>query len=129
MLYEFLSDEGEGLRVMQAHLDRIVGAFREKGLAVSVTSVGDRPCGEAVDEARMEARRARAAEATRLCHDRELLFTGGSTDCNIPLSMGIPAGCVGCYEGAGSHTREEYIRTGSLGPGLRFALEMMTYYL
>ena len=129
MLYEFRSDEGEGLRVMQAHLDRIVGAFREKGLEVRVTSVGDRPCGKAVDEARMEALRARAAEATRLCHDRELLFTSGSTDCNIPLSMGIPAVCVGCYEGAGSHTREEYIRTGSLGPGLRFALEMMTYYL
>ena len=43
--------------------------------------------------------------------------------------MGIPAICVGCYEGAGSHTREEYIRTDSLRPGLRFALEMMMYYL
>ena len=129
MLYEFRSDEQEALRIMQASLDRIISTFREKGLEVSVTSVGDRPCGAAADPERMDALRAKAREATLLCHGRELRYTSGSTDCNIPLSMGIPAICVGCYEGAGSHTREEYIRTDSLRPGLRFALEMMMYYL
>lgn len=129
MLYEFRSDEREALQIMQSHLDRILASFREKGLEITVTSVGDRPCGGTADEAGMAALRTRATEATRLCHGRELLFTSGSTDCNIPLSMGIPAVCVGCYEGAGSHTREEYIRTDSLRPGLRFALEMMAHYL
>ena len=128
MLYEFRSDEREGLQIMQAHLDRIVGSFRDRGLEVSVTSVGDRPCGDTVDEARMDALRRRAADATLRCHGKELRYGSGSTDCNIPLSMGIPAICVGCYEGAGSHTREEYIRTDSLGPGLSFALSMMLHY-
>ena len=128
MLYEFRSDEREALQIMQASLDRIVASFREKGHAITVTSVGDRPCGDGVDSDRMDALRGRAKEATLLCHGRELEYTSGSTDCNIPLSLGIPAVCVGCYEGAGSHTREEYIRTDSLQPGLRFALEMMMYY-
>ncbi len=129
MLYEFRSDEQEALGIMQASLDRIVSSFREKGLEISVTSVGDRPCGAPADRERMDALRAKAREATLLCHGRELRYASGSTDCNIPLSMGIPAICVGCYEGAGSHTREEYIRADSLRPGLRFALEMMMYYL
>jgi acetylornithine deacetylase/succinyl-diaminopimelate desuccinylase-like protein len=129
MLYEFRSDEREALDIMQTALDRIVGAFREKGYAITVTSVGDRPCGAPADPERMEALRERAKEATLLCHYRALEYTSGSTDCNLPLSMGLPAVCVGCYEGAGSHTREEYIRTDSLQPGLRFALEMMMYYL
>ena len=128
MLYEFRSDEREALQIMQASLDRIVASFREKGHAITVTSVGDRPCGDGVDSDRMDALRGRAKEATLLCHGRELEYTSGSTDCNIPLSLGIPAVCVGCYEGTGSHTREEYIRTDSLQPGLRFALEMMMYY-
>ena len=129
MLYEFRSDEPEALQIMQASLDRIVASFREKGLEVSVKTVGDRPCGAPADRQRMDALREKAKAATLLCHDRELRFDSGSTDCNIPLSMGIPAICVGCYEGTGSHTREEYIRTDSLQPGLRFALEMMMSYL
>lgn len=37
-------------------------------------------------------------------------FVGaGSTDCNIPLSMGIPAICFGGLLGDGVHTREEYV--------------------
>ena len=128
MLYEFRSDEREVLQIMQAHLDRVIADFREKGYAITVTSVGDRPCGAPVDPELMDTLRTRAKEATLLCHGKELQYTSGSTDCNIPLSLGIPAVCVGCYEGAGSHTREEYIRTSSLQPGLRFALEMMMYY-
>ena len=52
----------------------------------------------------------------------------GSTDCNVPLSMGIPAICVGCYEGAGAHTREEHIRIDSLLPGLHFGCDMILHH-
>lgn len=129
MLYEFRSDEAEALEIMQSHLDRVVADFREKCSRLTVTPVGDRPCGGAVDEAKMEALRAKAREATARCHGKELRLASGSTDCNIPLSLGIPAICVGCYEGAGSHTREEYVLLDSLTPGLRFALDMIGQYL
>lgn len=46
----------------------------------------------------------------------------GSTDCNIPLSLGIPAVCIGTFEGAGGHTREEWIYK----KGLEIALEPVT---
>ena len=45
-----------------------------------------------------------------------------STDCNIPLSLGIPATCFGLYHGAGAHTREEWLEIDSLLPGLMLGL-------
>lgn len=47
-----------------------------------------------------------------------------STDCNIPLSIGIPAIACGVYEGGGTHTREEWVLKSSLEPG--FALGIRT---
>ena len=129
MLYEFRSDEREALAIMQENLDRILAEFRDNGNRVTVTPVGDPPCGAALDEEKMSALRVKAQEATIRCHGRELWYASGSTDCNIPLSLGIPAICVGCYEGAGSHTREEYVLLDSLTPGLEFAMDMIGQYL
>ena len=48
-----------------------------------------------------------------------------STDCNIPLSMGIPAICMGVFRGKGAHTREEWIEKASLKEGLEIALNLV----
>jgi len=53
-------------------------------------------------------------------------FVGsGSTDCNIPLSVGIPAVCLGVFLGAGAHTEGEYIYKDSLKVGLLIAGELI----
>jgi len=54
--------------------------------------------------------------------------TCGSTDCNIPMSLGIPAICVGAYLGEGQHTREERIRADSIPIGLRIAARLILGY-
>jgi len=71
---------------------------------------------------------ARAAAAVRTHYGFEPRFTSGSTDCNIPLSMGIPAICPGCVLGAGAHTREEFVEIDSLLPGLKVASELILYH-
>jgi acetylornithine deacetylase/succinyl-diaminopimelate desuccinylase-like protein len=43
----------------------------------------------------------------------------GSTDANIPLSLGLPAVCIGLTVGGGAHTLNEYILTQSLTQGLK----------
>ena len=128
MLYEFRSDCRESLAIMEGHLNRAIEEVRAKGIAVTVTPVGDRPCSGPVDEERMAALMERATALTRRHHGRDISFGSGSTDCNVPLSMGIPAICVGCYEGAGSHTREEYVKIDSLLPGLKLACDMILYH-
>ena len=125
MLYEFRSDEREGLAIMQAEFNRIVEEFRASGVCIDIEVVGDRPCGLAVDNSDLAHR---AAEAVRAHYGFDPQFTCGSTDCNIPLSMGIPAICPGCVMGAGAHTREEYVEIDSLLPGLKVAAQLILHH-
>ena len=76
----------------------------------------------------MNQLRTRADAANRRHYGTELTFGSGSTDCNIPLSLGIPSICVGCYDGAGAHTREEYVLVDSLVPGLHFAFDLILHH-
>ena len=125
MLYEFRSDEREGLAFMQAEFDRIVEEFRDSGVQIETQVVGDRPCGLEVDNSALAQR---AAQSVQKHYDRLPQFGCGSTDANVPLSMGIPAICAGCVLGAGAHTREEYVEIDSLLPGLKVAAELILYH-
>lgn len=125
MLYEFRSDERDALAIMERHLNAAIEFYRTKGINVTVTLVGDRPCAAPVDEDKMNRMMARASEAAQRWYGHGLTFGPGSTDCNVPLSMGVPAICVGCYTGKGAHTREEYVDIASLHPGLRFAFDLI----
>jgi len=125
MLYEFRSDEAESLAVMEKHLESCVEFYRAKGISVTVTKVGDRPCSGDVPADRQAALMARACASSLRQIGKSIEFGAGSTDCNIPLSAGIPAICVGCYEGKGAHTREEYVEIDSLLPGLKFIFDLI----
>ena len=39
--------------------------------------------------------------------------------------MGIPSVCIGCYEGGGEHTREEYVKIDSLFKGYEIAFDIV----
>lgn len=128
MLYEFRSDERDSLNVMQGELDQVIRRHRDQGLQVTVESVGDRPCGAEVDGKKMDEMMARADDASKRYFGKGITFESGSTDCNIPLSVGIPAICVGVYSGAGSHTREEWVAMDSLLPGQKLAAELILHF-
>lgn len=129
MLYEFRSDEIEALDIMQTHLDRALAQFREMGYEIDLRLVGDRPCSGKTDPDAMMALSRRVQEAVQRHYGYEIPLRSGSTDCNIPLSMGVCAACVGCYEGDGAHTREEYVELGSLLPGMKLALELILHHV
>ena len=128
MLYEFRSDEAEALAIMERHLNAALDFYRTKGITVTSTLVGDRPCSGQVDEAAMADMTLRAQEATLRHYGRELTFSAGSTDCNIPLSRGVAALCLGVYRGFGAHTREEYVEIDSLLPGMKFAFDLVLHH-
>ena len=125
MLCEYRSDSLECLTVMKAHFERIFKAAAEReGVEICVTTVGERPCMGAVDLSEIE-RMEDICDAiqSRAC-DGEIGYGAASTDCNIPLSLGIPALCVGVYRGGGAHTREEWVEKASLPVGLALGIEM-----
>lgn len=125
MLFEFRSDEREGLALMQAQFDSIVEEFRQNGVEIELEVVGDRPCGL---EAGNAALADRAVCAVQAHYGITPQLGSGSTDCNVPLSMGIPAVCPGCVMGSGAHTREEYVEIDSLLPGLKVAFDLILHH-
>lgn len=128
MLYEFRSDERDALEIMEQTFRQILARHRKNGLDIHVTLMGDRPCSSDVDHNALERLSRRAADAVQHHFGREARYGAGSTDCNIPLSMGIPSICIGCADGGGAHTREEFVYIDSLLPGLRLAFELVLYH-
>lgn len=128
MLCEFRSDKREALEIMEETFHSILEHHRGKGLAINVTLMGDRPCSADVNAGLEQALSKRAAKAVLRHFGREARYGVGSTDCNIPLSMGIPSVCVGCADGAGAHTREEFVYIDSLRPGLGLAFALILYH-
>jgi len=128
MLYEFRSDEWEAMEIMQRYLDRVLETHRADGVSIGVSLVGERPCGGDVNPAAQEKLEERVRQTALRCYGHDLTFGPGSTDCNVPLSMGIPAVCVGCYQGYGTHTRQEYVEIDSLLPGLYYARDLVLGY-
>lgn len=127
MLCEYRSDRAENLEIMKQAFYKVfaaMGAYAE----VEVELVGDRPGMKDVDPAAQKA-------LTDMCARIQQRYTGteparrpGSTDCNIPHSMGIPAVSVGTYQGGGAHTRQEWVNKESIAVGVGIVADVVETY-
>lgn len=127
MLYEYRSDEAAGLRGMEEAFLAVVEDFRVRGADIEMESLGVRPCGEGVDPVAQAALSDWSEALLRRYTGGNIVVEPASTDCNIPLSLGIPAVSFGLCGGGGAHTRQEWIETASLETGLCIALETVLY--
>ncbi len=129
MAYEYRSDNQLCLAKMENMFEKVMEAYRATGVEIDVTKIGDRPCSGALDPVAYQALRDRICRSIQAVLHREPRFLSGSTDCNIPLSLGIPAICIGVCRGGGCHTREEWLDTKSLLDGCRILMELFQHYL
>lgn len=125
MLCEYRSDNEECLAAMKAHFERIFSEAKAQGLEMSISLVGDRPCMGKIDLSKIEELTAICREITEQTVNIEVGTHSSSTDCNIPLSLGIPALCIGVYNGGGAHTREEWVEKASLPIGLEVGIKVI----
>lgn len=89
---------------------------RDNTVKFSIEPVGHRPAGRIPRNTPLISW---AEEALRYSGSSTVLYVSGSTDANIPLSLGVPSVCVGLTESANSHRLDEYIETGNLPSGLQ----------
>lgn len=122
MLCEYRSSSAEALKIMKSEFEKIFNKPRD-GAEVSVSLVGDRPCAEGVDADAFNALLSVCASAVEDVTGAPVRLGSSSTDCNIPLSLGIPALCIGVYIGGGAHTRGEWVKRDSLIPGLELCIK------
>jgi acetylornithine deacetylase/succinyl-diaminopimelate desuccinylase-like protein len=82
-------------------------------LTVEITKIGDRPSGELPPETPLIQR----ALAATTYFNTEPFLTRGSTDSNIPISLGIPAVTIGRGgKGGGAHSLGEWWMNDASGP-------------
>ncbi len=125
MLFEYRSDDKECLEIMHRAFHAAVDAYRAIGTDFELELLGVRPCTGKVDDAAQNAHLGKCVKVIEktLGHTPEL--RSGSTDANIPLSLGIPSAVFGLYRGGGAHTRGEWVELASLNAGLLCALRLI----
>ena len=105
------------LTQIESRVDRLLQEVqRDTGVQVTSRIVGQRPAAALA----MDHPLCQGVNAIRTyLRLRPTVFSAASTDANLPLSLGIPAVCLGITRGALAHTVQEYIDTAPVGGGLK----------
>jgi len=125
MLCEIRSDNADHLRSMRTAFAAVFEQARQNGADITVTCIGERPCMGEVNADDLNAFIELCKHTTAAITGRTPVAISSSTDCNMPLSMGIPSVCIGVYDGDGMHTREEWVDKASLPKGLEIAIRVL----
>jgi acetylornithine deacetylase/succinyl-diaminopimelate desuccinylase-like protein len=108
------SEDPKTLVKLIYQVEKIFKDADREGVRIMAEIIGERPAGEIpTDHPLVQLALTCARE-----QDLDAFLTIGSTDANIPLSMGIPAVVMGITTGGGAHTLREYIDIDPVGRGL-----------
>jgi tripeptide aminopeptidase len=119
VLLDLRSEDAACLAELNRNVLGIVEQEKSDDVAVGLELLGERPCGN-ITGSRLVGR----VNAIRKSVGLPVKWMSGSTDCNLPLSMGIPSVCLGVYRGQGAHTMEECIDATSIPQGLQQLLAL-----
>ncbi len=119
------SEGSAELRALIEQVERTIASGRREGVHVDLEIIGRRPAGE------LPADHPWVRLALDCIAEQGLTGRGtsGSTDANIPLSLGLPAIVLGITTGAGAHTPHEYIDTPPVSQGLQQVFRFVTRLL
>ena len=121
MLCEYRSDDFECLCYMKTRFEEIFREAQDEKCEVLVRLVGERPCG-ITEKEKIEELKDKIIPIIQEVTGETVSAHSGSTDCNIPLSLGVAALCIGVDRHGGVHTREEWLDKASLKAGLEIAI-------
>lgn len=117
MLVDLRSLDPAQLTEIENRVDRLFqDVHQDTGVQVTSRIVGRRPAAALATDHPLCCGVNDIRHYLRL---RPALFSAASTDANLPLSLGIPAVCLGITRGALAHTVQEYIDTAPVGGGLQ----------
>lgn len=125
MLCEYRSTNLECLKIMKQNFEEIFSSANRDDVQVTVELIGNRPCAD-IDENVQSAFSLKLKSIIETTLGEEIRAGSSSTDCNIPLSMGIPAVAIGVRDGRGVHTRGEWIEKDSVITGMNIFLNVAT---
>jgi tripeptide aminopeptidase len=113
-LLDMRSPDLEALNRLAERAREIIEQHAGSGLSTEIEVLGERPAGErSLSDPLVQL----AGEALRWL-GIEPRYGSSSTDANIPISLNIPAVCVGVTQGEYAHTLQEFLSVPPIGQGL-----------
>ncbi len=109
------SESADALAGLSCQVESLVETTNKTGVRFDLQIIGQRPAGEIAFDHPL----VRLAQACLAEQNIQPNLTVGSTDANLPLSLGYPALVLGLTQGGGAHTANEFIQTAPLEQGLR----------
>ncbi len=109
------SESVEALNALVAQVKELIHSAQRQGVVFEIEEIGERPAGEIpIDHPLVQL-------AGKCLSEQGLTasFTAGSTDANVPLSLGYPAIVLGTTSGGGAHTVHEYIDIAPVAKGMQ----------
>jgi acetylornithine deacetylase/succinyl-diaminopimelate desuccinylase-like protein len=119
MELDLRSETQEWLAKLVRQVENLVDRSEKPGVTIDMEIIGQRPVGEISPDHSIP----RLARSCLREQGFEPVMTVGSTDANIPLSMGYPTIVLGLTHGGGAHTLLEYIETVDLDRGLEHIVQ------
>lgn len=126
MLCEYRSDNIDCLSEMKSKFEKIFKEAEQLCIELKVELVGDRPCmSNSMDMDALDEITQKAVIIQSKHTECDVELESGSTDCNIPHSLGIPAVALSNCNWGGIHTTGEWIEKNSLEKGLKITMELI----
>ncbi len=120
MVFEVRSVDEKVLADTFGEMTNIIRQFRVPGLTVETKVVGNRPAGKIPENSPIVELCTRTYRSLKI----EPSYVPFSTDANIPLSLGLPAVCLGISRGGNAHRQDEWIETEPATPGLKALVQI-----
>jgi tripeptide aminopeptidase len=108
------SEDPKALVKLTSQVEKLFTDADREGVKIMAEIIGERPTGEIPADHPLVKLAVTCTQEQGL----DAVLTIGSTDANIPLSLGIPAVVMGITTGGGAHTLHEYIDIEPVGKGM-----------
>jgi len=116
------SDAAEEIGTLETQIRDLITGMNTDEVTLEMTNIGTRPAG-AISEKHplvLAALDSYKAIGKEIC-----ILETGSTDASYPLSLGLPAICVGITKGGGAHSLNEYIEISPIERGYAALLDLI----
>ena len=117
------SEGAAALEALARQVEQLVRSVQKPGVEVRLEEIGRRPSGELAPEHRL----VRLAQDCLRAVGVEAHLSIGSTDANLPLSLGYPAVTVGLTTGGKGHSVHEYINVAPLAKGVEQLVGLVSH--
>ncbi len=116
------SESAAALKDLVRQVEHIVHAAEKPGVKITLESIGQRPSGELPATHKL----VKLAQECLRSVGSDPHLNIGSTDANLPLSLGLPAITIGLTTGGGGHTIHEYINVAPLEKGMEQLVRLVS---